>query len=178
MRHALAFAALALTLSTVTSDARADLAPPPGFVEQCTLEKLEKDGTLTCESCSTYFREADKCERHFANTAFKKHCRAGGASNWTEIWCKPKGKDDAAKPAPIEPTPVEPTPPPAEPAPAPAEPAPKNEAAPANEPPPTNEPVVKAADVAPKRDNKCGAGGLELALPLLASLFLLVRRRS
>jgi hypothetical protein len=167
MRHALAFAALALTLSTVTSsDVRADLAPRPGYVEQCTIEKLEKDGTLTCESCSTYFREADKCERQFANTAFKKQCRAGGASTWTELWCKPKGKDDGASPSPLEPAPA-----PAEPAPAPAEPAPKNEAAPANEP------VVKGADVAPKRDSKCGAGGLELVLPLLASLFLLVRRR-
>ncbi len=172
MRHALAFAALALTLTTVTSsDARADIAPPPGYVEQCTIEKLQKDGTLTCESCSTYFREADKCERQYAKTAYKKQCRAGGASTWTELWCKPKGKDDAAKPSPLEPAPA-PAPAPAEPTPAPTEPAPKNEAATANEP------VVKAADVAPKRDSKCGAGGLELALPLLASLFMLVRRRS
>lgn len=174
MRHVIALAALALALSTITSDARADLAPPPGYVEQCTLEKLQKDSTLTCESCSTYFREADKCERQFAGTAFTKQCRAGGASTWTELWCKPTGKGDTNAPTPPKPgpapTPEQPAPTPERPAPAPEQPAPKNEAA--------SEPEVKAADVAPKRDSKCGAGGLELAMGLLGSLVLLVRRRS
>jgi hypothetical protein len=115
---------------------------------------------------------------------YKKMCRAGGASTWTEVWCKAKADmvpgerepDEAeliAEPVdkPTEPnTPVEPNRP-ARPAetetrdtPAP----PRNEARPVE---------VRGADVAPKRDGKCGAGGAGLGWSLLAALGLLVRKR-
>jgi len=185
MRYFIALvAASSAIVLALPQTARADIAPPPGYVEQCTLEKLQKDGTKTCQACSTYFREPDKCEQQFAKTAYTKACRAGGASTWTEMWCKPKGKDDKDGPlvpqAPPSETPPEP---------APAEPAPdapkQEEPEPVEQPtldrptdaPTKSEPVVKAADVAPKRDSKCGAGGLELGLSMLGALFLLVRRR-
>lgn len=166
MRALLAtFAALAVT--ALSTPALADLAPPPGYVEKCTVENHQKDGK-TCTSCAADFKNRDRCESELGPKGYTRACRTRGASVWSEVWCL------ESKPAPTEPAP---TPAPAEPAPIPTPiptPAPES-SAPA--------PEVKAADLAPKRDSKCGAGGLETGLPLalaLGSLALTarVRRRS
>lgn len=155
MRALLAtFAALAVT--AVSTPALADLAPPPGYVEKCTVENHQKDGK-TCTSCAADFKNRDRCESELGPKGYTRACRTRGASVWSEVWCL------EGKPAPA---PTEPAPTPAEPAPAPEQRAPT--------------PEVKAADVQPKRDGKCGAGGLGTALPLalaLGSLALTARAR-
>lgn len=161
MRALLAvFAALAVTTSS--APASADIAPPPGYVEKCTVENHQKDGT-TCTSCAADFKRRDRCESELGPKGYTRACRTRGASVWSEVWCL-EAKPERA-PATPEPAPAPaPTP---EPAPSPA-PAPEQSA-------PT--PEVKAADVQPKRDGKCAGGGLETALPLaLAALALATRR--
>ncbi|TNF35875.1 MAG: hypothetical protein EP329_05805, partial [Deltaproteobacteria bacterium] len=110
MRVALA----ALTLLALTSVAQADVPPPPGYVEQCTVAKQKKAGE-ECVSCGdAYFREPDACEKKLAPAGYEKRCRTRGASTWDEVWCRKKGAAPAPKPVPTPaPTPdeVAPTPP-------------------------------------------------------------------
>jgi hypothetical protein len=95
---------LALALSTsllVASIARADLAPPPGYDEPCTLEKVQKDGQ-DCKLCKTYHgNPPDHCSTE-AGEGYSQSCRTSGASVWSEVWCKPAG---GAAPSP-SPTPA------------------------------------------------------------------------
>lgn len=170
MRALLAiFAALAVT--AVSTPALADLAPPPGYVEKCTVENHQNDGK-TCTSCAADFKSRDRCESELGTKGYTRACRTRGASVWSEVWCLEAKPAPTPTPGPAEPAP---TPTPAEPAPAPS----PNPAPELNAPPPE----VKAADVAPKRDSKCGSGGLATGLPLALALGTLalsarVRRRS
>jgi hypothetical protein len=144
-------------VASVASPALADLAPPPGYVEKCTVENHQKDGR-TCTSCAADFKRRDRCELELGVKGYTRACRTRGASVWSEVWCLD------AKPAP---TPSEPAPTPAEPVPAPVEPPAPPAPAPEQN---TPAPEVKAADVQPKRDGKCNAGGLATALPLVLAL--------
>ncbi len=76
--------------------AHADLAPPPGYVESCTVDKQctkEEDGDV----CATYFKEPNKCKDKHASDGFVYRCKTRGGSNWSEVWCRPKapGQDKA-----------------------------------------------------------------------------------
>ena len=134
---------LALFVVFSASPALADLAPRPDYVETCTIENHQKDG-LTCTSCTADYAHRDKCELELGPKGYKKACNTRGASVWNEVWCLA-------------------------PAPAPEKPAEPEEKATEK----SQELVVKAADVQPKRDSKCGAGGLGVGLPLLLALGLL-----
>lgn len=92
LASSLAFAALALL---VASSATADVPPPPGYVESCTVDKQQTKNT-TCASCSTYHGDRDKCAKTLGAQGFSRSCKTRGASVWTEVWCKPTG---AAAPA-------------------------------------------------------------------------------
>lgn len=87
-----------------TAQALADVAPPPDYVETCTVDKQQKDG-LTCKECSTGRETSDKCKNEWGAKGYTKACKALGATVWKEIWCKsdgsskePAGDKDAAKP--------------------------------------------------------------------------------
>ena len=98
MKHFAPLASLLLTLAlgTLSSVAQADLAPPPGYVEVCTVDRQQKPNER-CELCSkSYFREPDGCKKKLASKGFSQRCRSRGASVWTEVWCRPK--DSAAPP--------------------------------------------------------------------------------
>lgn len=75
----------ALTLSTL---ARADIAPPPGFVESCTM-KAQSAGGKECMSCAAFYGNSDHCEESLGSYGFTQGCRTGGASVWSEVWCRP-----------------------------------------------------------------------------------------
>ncbi|MCK6537417.1 MAG: hypothetical protein L6Q84_30985 [Polyangiaceae bacterium] len=77
----------------------ADLAPPPGYVEPCTVEKQQKSNE-TCITCSTYHAEPDACVKQHAGRGFSHRCRSRGASVWTEVWCKPSSGVDVASTLP------------------------------------------------------------------------------
>jgi hypothetical protein len=81
---------------------RADIAPPPGYVEECTIEKVQKKGEY-CAPCQAWHGDTELCTRTFEGDKQKwsRRCRAGGASVWTEIWCtKWTGKDPPPVPKP------------------------------------------------------------------------------
>ena len=85
--------------------ASADLAPPPGYKEKCTVKKQQKPGE-TCTACTdAYHRKPDACADKLAKEGYTRRCKTRGASTWTEVWCRPgKGKHgpkkggDGAKP--------------------------------------------------------------------------------
>lgn len=78
---------LVTALALLSSRASADIAPPVGYVEACTVERQRQSGE-ECVSCSTYFGEADACMKKHAPRGFAQRCRTRGASTWSEVWCK------------------------------------------------------------------------------------------
>ena len=73
----------ALTLSTLAPRARADIAPPPGFVESCTLQKQSRAGR-ECFNCSAYHGNANHCSESLKTYGFSESCRSRGASVWSD----------------------------------------------------------------------------------------------
>ena len=69
----------------------ADVPPPPGYVEQCTIEKQckkEEEG----DACSAWHGDRDTCQKKHAQDGFVFKCKSRGASVWTEVYCRPKKK--------------------------------------------------------------------------------------
>lgn len=84
----------------------ADIAPPPGYVERCTVARVQKENPgQTCVSCDAWHGGREDCEQHEAQ-GYVKQCKTRGASTWDEVLCK--AGTPAAEPAP-DPTPGEPT---------------------------------------------------------------------
>jgi MYXO-CTERM domain-containing protein len=76
---------LLMTL-TFAATAWADVAPGPGYVEDCTVGKKEQAGT-TCEECASGRDREGECEEFYADTDFEYACQTSGATVWTEVWC-------------------------------------------------------------------------------------------
>ncbi len=74
--------------------ARADLPPPEGYVETCTVEQAQARTGQRCELCGdAYHAQPDACVEAFSGTStMSKECQTSGASTWNEVWC------DSAKP--------------------------------------------------------------------------------
>ncbi len=108
MKHPLLSALTVSTLATlafaVPRTAGADVPPPPGYKEQCTVALACKADEVG-DSCSAWHGERDKCEKLYSGTAFTHRCSTRGASTWTEVWCAPKG---TPVPSPIPVKPAEP----------------------------------------------------------------------
>lgn len=85
---------LAVAVIAFAAVALADIAPPPGYVEDCTIDKKEQAGT-TCVSCGASYEDADDdsaddhqtCDEKYASTGYSYVCSTSGASYWTEVWC-------------------------------------------------------------------------------------------
>lgn len=106
--RALALFAIAGTTTTlVAGAAHADVPPPPGYVEECTVD-LQQHADAVCEACGSYYGTVQKCPTQYASTPFTKRCQTAGASVWTEVWCRPRTSADpaAAGAAPQEAPPV------------------------------------------------------------------------
>ena len=91
--------ALAIAFACAASPARADVPPPPGYVEQCTIEKQcgkAEEG----DYCHAWHGDPDACSKKHAGDGFVHKCRTRGASVWNEVWCGPKEhkKPDPKKP--------------------------------------------------------------------------------
>lgn len=68
--------------------ASADIAPPPGYVEQCTVARVQKDNPgQTCVSCDAWHGGRADCETREAE-GYVKRCKSRGASTWSEVLCK------------------------------------------------------------------------------------------
>jgi MYXO-CTERM domain-containing protein len=81
---------LALSLLLAATSARADLPPPEGYVEPCTVEQQQRPG-LECVACPSSFASRDKCPTQLAPAGFAQVCSTWGASTWTEVWCRAAG---------------------------------------------------------------------------------------
>jgi hypothetical protein len=83
------YAILITAFSTVV---RADVAPPHGYAERCTLDETCPLGK-ECVLCPADFQDVNQhtsvCERNLGSLGFVKQCKSWGASVWTEVWCRP-----------------------------------------------------------------------------------------
>ncbi len=87
MSRVLVCLALIAPLVLSASIASADLPPPPGYVEKCTVAKQQKEST-SCVLCGdAYFREPDACANRYLEKGYTKACQTRGASTWEEVWC-------------------------------------------------------------------------------------------
>lgn len=185
-RPLFAFAALAVLGAALP--ARADITVP-GRVETCTMEKQAKAG-LECHECRAYHGNPDHCPASLSSYGFKQACRSGGASVWSEIWCRAPGAGAAKVPPELlgqlgNPSSIAPAANTAAPGPAPTNtgPAPANTAAPGEEPVPENVLPAGPPPVPPPQGCGCsviGEGDAPLAASLLAAVAaaaVAIRRR-
>jgi MYXO-CTERM domain-containing protein len=97
MRAPLALLAAAVAF-TLAGAAAADVTVP-GYVETCSLAKQAKAGQ-ECFDCRAYYGNHDHCSDSLASFGFTQTCRTGGASAWSEVWCR--AASPAAKKVPPE----------------------------------------------------------------------------
>jgi hypothetical protein len=93
------FATLAFAPLAFAGVAHADVPPPPGYVETCTVEQ-QQTGGARCEACRASYQDANACATRFASTQLQRRCRTSGASAWTEVWCETRVHVDPTGPAP------------------------------------------------------------------------------
>lgn len=82
---------IALALALLPAGAGADIPPPPGYIEQCTIEKQCKKNEEG-DACRAWHGDRDGCKKRHASDGFVFKCQTRGASVWTEVYCRPKGK--------------------------------------------------------------------------------------
>jgi hypothetical protein len=96
MKHVRFLASAVVLGSTIASQAAADLPPPDGYTEQCTVA-TQQQADETCVVCDTYASDTNKCQNRPELSGYTKRCSTRGASVWAEVWCKPgaSGQPDA-----------------------------------------------------------------------------------
>ena len=72
--------------AAISVPAAADIAPPPGYEETCTLEQVQVPGN-SCVECRGSFQDREACATEWSPQGYEKACQTRGASVWTEIWC-------------------------------------------------------------------------------------------
>jgi hypothetical protein len=70
-----------LAILTGTAEAKADLPPPDGYVETCTVPQQQGVGE-ECVLCQATYAQACNV------TGYTERCKGWGASVWTEVWCR------------------------------------------------------------------------------------------
>lgn len=78
--------------------ALADIPPPPGYVETCTVGNYAS-AELECTSCSAYFGGREPCEA-LEQQGYSQRCRTSGASVWEEVMCRAGTSKPSPSPAP------------------------------------------------------------------------------
>ena len=76
-----------LPLLAFVPAARADIPPPPGYVEGCTAAKQQKRGETCIECRDAYHADREACTRKWTQQGYTQRCKTSGASVWTEVWC-------------------------------------------------------------------------------------------
>ena len=100
-------AALSVAACLFTTAALADVAPPPGFEEPCSVEKQQLQDEV-CQLCDgAWHGDPDKCAKDLSETAFAQRCRTNGASTWSEVWCRKLSAQEQAQQPPPPPPPQE-----------------------------------------------------------------------
>lgn len=86
------------------SEARADVAPPIDYVEQCTVAKQTTESTECVECGETRNPDAKgRCTKLLSGYCFTSACSPWGEAryNHTEVWCRTKDVGAPALPATI-----------------------------------------------------------------------------
>lgn len=78
---------LVLLFVMVSAPALADIPPPVGWVESCTVAMQAREGR-ECRDCSTYHGNPPTFCSDQVGAGFTKVCRSRGSSAWTEVWCR------------------------------------------------------------------------------------------
>lgn len=80
--------ALSLVVATlgVAGSALADVAPPPDYVETCTVDQQQGDGE-TCVSCEVSFEDFEACINTYEPQGYELRCKTAGASVYSEVFC-------------------------------------------------------------------------------------------
>jgi hypothetical protein len=136
----------------------------PGFVETCTLDRVQAEHAgQSCIACTTSFSAPSQCAEQFAREGYTEACRTRGASVWSQLGCRAGNAPPAPAPTPAPTPAVDPAPAPApavEPTPAPA---------PAPAPTPTVEPAPAPAPAPAAESSSCqaSAGGVSSMAGLL-----------
>ncbi|HEX2877056.1 MAG TPA: hypothetical protein VHP33_37655 [Polyangiaceae bacterium] len=103
LRFSLASSLLAGAIAVTAPSVRADVPPPEGYVEPCTVEKQSASGQ-GCVLCGdSYYKTPNACAAKLEPDGYTKACRTRGASTWKEVWCK-NGKGAPAASAPPAPS--------------------------------------------------------------------------
>jgi hypothetical protein len=83
-------ASITIILSAVCAmPALADVPPPDGYVETCTVAK-RVTATTECLTCAAYYGAVSRCQTMLAPYCYSKACQSSGASTWTEVHCRTK----------------------------------------------------------------------------------------
>jgi hypothetical protein len=97
MRYLSVALTVALSLTLVGS-VRADIPPPPDYVEKCTVANKQTT-TSECLACSSGYFALNKCSGLLTPYCYSKVCQTYGASVFSELWCRTKGEGVPAVPA-------------------------------------------------------------------------------
>ena len=82
-------ASLAVISAFCALSALADVPPPEGYVETCTVARQET-ATSECLACSAYYGATTRCQTTLEPYCYSKVCKSNGASVWTEVLCRTK----------------------------------------------------------------------------------------
>jgi hypothetical protein len=80
--------------------ALADVPPPEGYVETCTVAK-QVTATTECLACGAYYGATTRCQTMLEPFCYGKACRSYGSSGWTEVYCRTKNASAPAIPQEI-----------------------------------------------------------------------------
>jgi hypothetical protein len=69
--------------------ALADVPPPEGYVETCTVDK-QVTPTTECLTCRAYYGATTRCQTMLEPFCYSKVCKSYGASGWNEVYCRTK----------------------------------------------------------------------------------------
>jgi hypothetical protein len=93
-----------IAIGVLAANARADVPPPEGYVEACTVANEQGPGA-ECVDCRAWHGERDACVKEWGAKGYKQRCKTYGASAWGEVWCKGDAKP-ATPPKPPAPPPA------------------------------------------------------------------------
>lgn len=77
----------------------ADVPPPDGYVETCTIQDRQDAGE-SCVDCFADFSNPDHCADTVGTQGYTHECRAWGGSAWSEVWCRADAAEGTGEGAP------------------------------------------------------------------------------
>ncbi len=84
---------LAPLFAAIPSRVFADIPPPRGYVEECTIANVQKDGE-ECVERDAWHGDRDASQRYLGDFGYCRRCKTSGASTYGEIYCRQKSSDN------------------------------------------------------------------------------------